>query len=188
MEEAERSGRSLREVVAERWGSLEELLRGMSVDEALSFERAPPKQRSRRREFVLTPAAEGGALTDAQILRQYAADVEHKRVDLSQLSSRRRGGDDDDAGPTVVTTTKYDDQGGSGWNGLSSRTGFAMGKGTFDDGWRGAAAADTPPRRREGPSPPAPAPPEEESSASKDEDASSNANVAALLRARLGRA
>lgn len=191
MEEAERTGRDVRDVAAERWGSLDSLTRGLSIDEALSFERTHNFKRGRRRGFVLEPARDAAGLSDAQLLKQFATEMQHKKVDLDKVSSKKKkrgeNDDDDDDAPAIVAVTKSYDYGdgqgggGAGWQGLSSRTGFALGKGTFEDGWRDSPRPQQ--RRVEQPRAPETAP---EESSPPQKDAVSNTNVAALLRAKLG--
>ena len=178
MEEADRSGRALEEVVAERWGTVEELTRGKSIQEALSAERAPVAFRRRRRrgedQPVLLPLVKiEGGLSDKDILRQYEETLE----------------------ATVIETKKGKDQprkqqsADTGWTGLPTGS-LGLGS-TFQKGqsWR-----ETHRRSDEERHPRGEAIPQQRSHEDPrprkhprgGDETVSNANVAAFLRANIG--
>mmetsp|Transcript_13209 Transcript_13209/g.43053 ORF Transcript_13209/g.43053 Transcript_13209/m.43053 type:complete len:256 (+) Transcript_13209:41-808(+) len=183
-EEAKRTGRDLEDVVADRYGSLEELTLGKSIDETLALERSLPRVARRRRPHSDLHRSEPGGLTDAQVLAEYAEELEQTTIDLGKRG-RRRDKDDDDG------DLRRTGGGSNGWTGMPTTSAFTMGRPTFQGrSWRDPASEEALPessssserKRPKLETPPAAAPALEGS----HQDSSSNANVAARLREKLG--
>lgn len=134
--QAESSGRKLEDVVAERWGSLEELTKGdpNAIDKALSSRPAARPAKKRRRQLEPSEAQDirstARTSADAAMLRQYARKVEDAISSVANGGSRR----DSRSNHDVHSDSESNSQ--NAWVGLASRQTLGFGTGTFSHGWR----------------------------------------------------
>lgn len=134
--EAQETGKSLEEVVVERWGTLEELTRGDPdfLKKALSRGEVPgrrvEKRRDRRHIRADPPVSAAKRSADAVMLKNYARKLENAIDDAvgtngkaTKKGRRETSRDDTDEQPQ--------------WVGLAARQTLGKGKdATFSDGWR----------------------------------------------------
>lgn len=134
--QAESSGRKLEDIVAERWGSLEELTKGdpNAIEKALSARPTTRPAKKRRRQ--VEPSEEkdirstARTSADAAMIRQYARKVEDAISSITNGSTRS----DCRSNHEVHADSENNNQ--NAWVGLAPRQTLGMGTGTFAHGWR----------------------------------------------------